>query len=312
MIYVSGQSHRFMKNLVEALLLIRNDTYDQAIWIDAISISQTDPAEKANHIGLIGKIFQQATHVLAWLGPADYQAIDISRLCVPVTRAVDPGEKLEKHVFRRVTVAVKAPRDQAKLLLSKGSSKAYTNSRMTAELRTRADILLKMMQRPYFRRMWIVQELIFARDITLRCGSALLPWAAFIECINQIEDYDPDDVRNAESPTKSFQDSIGTLRQNEDLKRLRLIQSHRQSFQAREMRNRLIPLIMSFRDTEQSLPHDRVYALLELETREHLEKPLKPSYALNLGQIYTQVLHDRTCEYVADIGSFHFPFPQTP
>jgi hypothetical protein len=43
---------------------------ERKIWIDAISINQTDIAERSSQVGIMRKIYQNATRVNVWLGPA--------------------------------------------------------------------------------------------------------------------------------------------------------------------------------------------------------------------------------------------------
>ena len=41
------------------------------IWIDALCINQDDAAERASQVQLMGRVFQDASCVFAWLGPPD-------------------------------------------------------------------------------------------------------------------------------------------------------------------------------------------------------------------------------------------------
>ncbi len=49
----------------------RNDDGSIALWIDAICIDQSDEAEKARQIPLMGDIYSKATSVCIWLGKED-------------------------------------------------------------------------------------------------------------------------------------------------------------------------------------------------------------------------------------------------
>ena len=44
----------------------------------------------------------------------------------------------------------------------------------------RLSIWLSFLQRPYFTRLWIVQELVLAKDITVQCGTSVKPWKDLI------------------------------------------------------------------------------------------------------------------------------------
>ncbi|KAK5327187.1 hypothetical protein LTR70_001662 [Exophiala xenobiotica] len=58
-------------NLYEAILALRRSDHDLIIWVDFLCINQEDNKEKNWQVGLIKGIYQQASEVLAWLGPAD-------------------------------------------------------------------------------------------------------------------------------------------------------------------------------------------------------------------------------------------------
>ncbi|KAH9209827.1 heterokaryon incompatibility protein-domain-containing protein, partial [Leptodontidium sp. 2 PMI_412] len=57
------------KSLVEALFTIReNQSQDRALWIDQISINQTDEDEKSGQVPNMGRIYSEAKKTLIWLG----------------------------------------------------------------------------------------------------------------------------------------------------------------------------------------------------------------------------------------------------
>jgi hypothetical protein len=284
---------------------MRDNVHDTDMWIDALSISQSDTAEKANHINMIGKIFQQATHVLAWVVFPDssQSQISLSQLDKSVDWSSHSGDIPRRNVFRKVGGFVLHPGNHATLLRSKLGSQNYTNSHMTSEYRKRAQVLHQLLSRTYFKRAWIVQELIFSREINFQCGTETVSWETLMSTLNEISKYDPLDVRGTECPTRAYTDEKTILRDNPALKWLELFEGYRRAFRTNTMQNELICLINIFASTEQSLPHDRVYALLELEKRKHLERPLQPDYRLNLGQVFVQVLRDRTCSRPSALSS---------
>ena len=55
-------------NLFSVLQQLRNHDLNRKVWVDALSISQTDLAEKADQVAMIGRIFKRAVRVRAWVG----------------------------------------------------------------------------------------------------------------------------------------------------------------------------------------------------------------------------------------------------
>ncbi|OAG17235.1 HET-domain-containing protein, partial [Alternaria alternata] len=78
-IIIDGEVFKIRQNLRDALEHIRTlqaDTSSRRLfeedspyfWIDAIAIDQSNDTEKPHQISIMGKIYRQASHVIAWLG----------------------------------------------------------------------------------------------------------------------------------------------------------------------------------------------------------------------------------------------------
>jgi hypothetical protein len=112
------------------------------LWIDALSIDQLNPQEKLDQVGIISVIFRNAERVVVWLGP-DYGDGD------------------------RVLTALGSDR-------TSGTRKA---SRTLAGAVWSA--IHGLCERPYWRRLWVYQELKSARRAELMCGHKLVPLQNF-------------------------------------------------------------------------------------------------------------------------------------
>lgn len=68
---IDGKSFAIRKNLKLFLDRIHSNTraFIRPLWIDAISIDQTNVFERNEQVKIMGKIFAAATIVLTWLGP---------------------------------------------------------------------------------------------------------------------------------------------------------------------------------------------------------------------------------------------------
>lgn len=74
---------RITENLFHALKWIRLPTRPRLIWIDYLSISQTDLAEKSVQVARMGRIFHQA-HVISYIG--GNKDPDLAGTCLAVVR----------------------------------------------------------------------------------------------------------------------------------------------------------------------------------------------------------------------------------
>jgi Heterokaryon incompatibility protein (HET) len=115
-------------------------------WIDAICIDQTNLMERNHQVGLMKKIYTQAAKVLVWLG----QEADNSDLVMKymATQASAPLKR-RGCGYRRIWT-----RDEGRALVA-------------------------LCERGYWRRIWIIQEIIHARTITVLCGEKSFEWISF-------------------------------------------------------------------------------------------------------------------------------------
>jgi hypothetical protein len=142
-------SHRFFVglNLYSALeyLQQRAGSHDLflAIWIDAVCINRADNTEKSSQVQMMGDIYSSSLCTLSWLGPeADdsdlaIKALDyIGEQCGELPDGPAPQERCE--LFTKIL-----PSDQS-----------------SPSLHFPVEAVVALLSRPYWRRIWIVQEVI--------------------------------------------------------------------------------------------------------------------------------------------------------
>ncbi|CAH0017190.1 unnamed protein product [Clonostachys rhizophaga] len=115
-------------------------------WIDMLCINQNDISERGHQVGMMRDIFQKATLVVAWLGP-DYN---------------DSSVAMED--FRGQLRALRNPEYE------------WEDDQRYFELQLN---LRRFLSRPYWSRVWIIQELCVAQRILLACGKRTVPWEIF-------------------------------------------------------------------------------------------------------------------------------------
>ena len=147
-IFVNAEKVLIRRHLWEALRRMRLPTEPRALWIDALCISQSDLAEKAKQVHMIGKIVSLASSVLAWLG----EHADGSE-------AVFHGWPAEE------TVTANMPMDCVPLEF----------------WIRRLEVWLAFCSRRWFSRRWIIQEVIVAKEVHVFCGKDIGLWATLFE-----------------------------------------------------------------------------------------------------------------------------------
>ncbi|KAK3490236.1 HET-domain-containing protein [Neurospora hispaniola] len=136
-ITIDGHTVRIRKNLSEALKQISSVIRYLdflLLWIDALCINQSDDGEKSQQVQKMGKIFSSAEQVLAWTGPMGNDS----------DYAMD--------------ILNSAPRD------------CIFDPDLFENYRARTAILA-WCNRPYWKRIWIIQELFLAKRLVYMCGS---------------------------------------------------------------------------------------------------------------------------------------------
>ncbi|KAF2200987.1 HET-domain-containing protein, partial [Delitschia confertaspora ATCC 74209] len=125
-VILEGKIFEIRQNLWQFLYQARKHSWYKLLWIDAICIDQDDAEERKHQVALMGSIYSEAEQVAIWLGPAAWNS------------------------------------DVAVHYLS-GSEKTYAKSVSTRSMGTKEGIvnaILDICERPYWRRLWIVQEVI--------------------------------------------------------------------------------------------------------------------------------------------------------
>ncbi|PMD47176.1 HET-domain-containing protein [Hyaloscypha variabilis F] len=142
-IEVNGQSIPVTRNLENALRGLRKADRDMVVWADAICINQQDSAEKSVQVGMMGNIYAKATEVWIWLG----QAADNSDFAMDYIRDI--------------------------------KSLDFEDPNYSPPLGTWKAIKM-LWGRPWFERLWVVQEALLARKATFNCGQQSVDFDFFI------------------------------------------------------------------------------------------------------------------------------------
>ncbi|KAK0652352.1 hypothetical protein B0T16DRAFT_387631 [Cercophora newfieldiana] len=135
--------HPVTRELALALKYLRGPQ-DRILWIDAICINQEDHEERNHQVQMMALIYNSASRVCVWLG----EDSEDSSMAILFVREIMKLENFD---------SISENKDNA----SKWQS------------------LLLLMQRPWFSRRWVVQEIALARRATIYCGKDELAWENF-------------------------------------------------------------------------------------------------------------------------------------
>jgi Heterokaryon incompatibility protein (HET) len=171
-ITLDGFRFQVTVGLESALRHLRLENGVRKLWADAVCINQKDLGERNSQVALMRKIYQRAWKVLVWLGNELEEEDDL-------TKTLDEG-----------TPNPMAPAfSLVKLLTESADGFLGVLARESEELMTSNMIrLIQLMHRPWFSRLWILQEVAVASTVDVVCGINVLDINYFFLAFDAIYD----------------------------------------------------------------------------------------------------------------------------
>ncbi|KAI1101504.1 heterokaryon incompatibility protein-domain-containing protein, partial [Jackrogersella minutella] len=149
-IKVDGSQFEVTRDLASALRRLRAKQGSRYLWVDAICINQDDEHERNIQVALMGLIYRSAVQVLIWLGPeAD-------------------GSKGAMNLVNGITSINTDANDVVASLAKEAHHGKWQN-------------VARLFDRPYWRRVWVRQEIALAKDVRVLCGDRMMDWDSLLE-----------------------------------------------------------------------------------------------------------------------------------
>ncbi|KAK3681272.1 heterokaryon incompatibility protein-domain-containing protein [Podospora appendiculata] len=157
-ISIGGQSFPVAANLLHALHRLRLDYSHRVLWIDGLCINQTDLAERNHQVKMMKLIYSHAAAVIVWLG--------------------DPVDSASVSDAYRMIHSLNNPED----INASGGILGYSKSALRGAV--------ELFRRPWWKRIWIIQEVVSARQLVIGLGVAekILPWTMLRKLCSSIRD----------------------------------------------------------------------------------------------------------------------------
>lgn len=178
-IYINGQLVEVRENLAAALRQLRTIEYFRGggkIWIDALCINQEDNEEKEDQLNMMGLIYNLAGNIMVWLGVEDNSSSSIIDWLetwsvfnrIEFIEVFDGSDPLTATTWRNM--AQLRLRTVGRNIIKE----KFLESMLAAD---EAIALHKFFDRPYWHRLWIIQELAMGRPgMPIVCGSRITQW----------------------------------------------------------------------------------------------------------------------------------------
>lgn len=239
-----------------ALRRLRFSTSPRTLWIDFICINQSDVLERNHQLGLMPRIYNGASRVVIYLGESS-EADSSDEVMLWLQDLHSPSESAD-----------------------------------TAPPIPPTNTIMAFLNRRWFTRVWVMQEVQLAKEATVVCGEKEVTWDAFRLLGDRFNN------RSREDPLPYTVRSLVSRGVNH--------YSWRPSY-----RTRLLTMLQKTREFGATDPRDKLYAILPLldwESQQYLQcKPGKLSetaeeagfmvpkggeYSCSTAQLFTSLAQD--------------------
>ena len=257
------QPLRITENLNSAIETLRREDVSLLLWADAICIDQASIEEKNSQVPLMRLIYEKAAVVHVWLGEDD------------------PAKSCEEAfcLLRELSHAYHDLDWDFNIFTKHSGGKASESCKLPALTDPSWGSLLELVQRPWFSRVWIIQEVVASRNAILRCGRLRLEWKDF--CFGFLF---------AVNAGFIFYRSDVFLHSMAHQQLIPLILTYFCFAESTYVKFDLVSLLQSHRLTGASDLRDKVYALIGLSTLIESETHrIIPDYSLSTEAVYTEV-----------------------
>lgn len=275
-IQCEGQVFHITENLDGALRVLRKEDESVYVWADAVCINQNDVEEKNNQVPLMREIYEYADTVSVWIGEdtAERDAEECFKLL----------ERLSAEPTIRSRVA-KKHLDEPERAIEREEIEEMAPDRMPESDRPIYTKLETLLQRRWFSRTWIIQEIVVGHHPMLYCGSAKISWESFTRGIDQANA-----LGHLATPS-----SFTTLYEG------------RLEFQTGAWAMDLLSLLERHRSAQVDNKRDKVFAFFGLSRQIHgKDVGIVIDYKLSLGKLYTAVTR-RALEIMPTLDVLSYP-----
>ena len=281
---LNGVIHHASQSLVDALSQFRQQNAPIALWADQLCINQNDVIEKSHQIRLMATIYQQARRVKVWLGKAGPRNAELMRF-------------LAGETFASINGAT--PFQEAR------------NASFYA-------LLTILLSRPWWTRVWVLQEVILAREAQIYSGVDHILLRDLIATTDHLSE---SEINGVSSPSTSSPEHIQFLRMlqkrvetfaslkslQEQATNLDLYRATQATHQATQPSQATQPLLFEDESSDEEWvysnlleilirgrgqfatdPRDKVYSLLGL-LPESVVSAVNPDYSISAGSVFAHV-----------------------
>lgn len=266
-IRVDGAPFFITPALHGALKRLRKQDESVMIWADALCIDQRNKTELSQQVAMMATIYSQADSVAVWLG----RESDDSELAMKLIREISKSDEADVDSDDEEDGPVE------KIIAAD-------------EWKPHFSALVSLFERDFWRRLWVVQEILNAQSVTVYCGDSAISWD-ILRGVSDIFERFADDLRYhfPRGMTKGSQhdNSYTHILCSRGPASLTALQSFKSAEDADP--GMLLDVIRICRTKMASEPRDKIFGVLGVlpdDVRYHF----LPDYNASLREVYTNVV----------------------
>lgn len=259
-----GKPFRTTRNLEAALRHLRHTEDSVILWADQICIDQNDLQEKTQQVLLMSKIYERARNTVVWLGvEADNSNSALETL-------------LDIRFALRYHSEEKAPdvEDFARLSLPQPDSPKWSDLR-------------EFLSRPWFHRVWVLQEAVLQRRVEMVCGSRCISWHDMAMFAYFMVNYDLEQFMGLEEPAE------GELSESTCV-RIKMISDMKDYYHTSIQKSSLFAVLTEGRGAKATDLRDKVFGVMGMS-----DQILYPDYQRSVPDVYREAC--QPCLNASDI-----------
>jgi hypothetical protein len=150
-IFVDGIEFHVTPNLFRALRSIRHESKELPLWVDAVCINQQNPKERGQQVRFMGFIYASARNTIICLGESDEESDRAIQALNDTDTVPDSPELVDGRSIKDCIVSF-------------------------------------ILSRPWFTRVWVLQELALSQNPIIQCGLSRVRWRRLPDFLSGIEE----------------------------------------------------------------------------------------------------------------------------
>ncbi|SPJ84240.1 related to heterokaryon incompatibility protein [Fusarium torulosum] len=249
----NGENMQIASNLHQALLHLRHPRRTRILWIDALCINQGDFKERGQQVQLMRTIYAGARQVVAWLGEGTQESLNAFAYLSKDPRS-NRGGLLSNEPWESIGLD---------FIIEPHKTDHYKEDLLC---------LTKLLERPWFRRLWVLQEVVHGENVIVMAGNETVSWGLLAKSVQKL--YRSGLILGKSS--EKAQAGAAAVIEMESIRR---------------SRPGLLSVLLATNSGECSDARDRLYAVLNLANDYDSKRDIGtfgPDYSLEPKEIFTR------------------------